>query len=524
MDNEKLIPLLTRLLKLLNVPVTGATIRSELVNHPEINSLATISDALNRWKVPHAAYRVSHEQLPGMPCPFVAQFARERSGFFLTHRFENGTFLVSDEEGRELAYTEQELGRIFSGIVLVCDANEDSGERDFEQKKAAAIFARLRWPAIILLAVLALAASFFDHSYFSGFSLRIATLSATKLLGLVTAIFLFRESIGLHSAFVKKFCAGEQLNCGQVLASKGARFFWNLLTWSDVGLLYFSFTALLLLFNFSSPAILGLLSLFSLLCLPYTVFSIYYQGRVLRKWCLLCCVVQALFWIEAIILLPYFHWPLPLPVPELGRVLLALAPVLALWLLFKPVLVRAAQADGLQKRLNVFLLNEQLFNQVLGLQPHHDMPAPDYSIVLGEPDAGKVITIILSPFCDYCAELYTEIDDWLRTEPEAELRIVFQVGKDRNVQKTEVVKHLIGLQRDHRDLFPQALSDWYESRNYAVWSKQYPLQEPADVDGILSAQADWCEQERITQTPLVLVDGYELPEPYGIENLQTLLT
>lgn len=524
MDNEKLIPLVTRLLKLLNVPVTGNTIRAELSAHPEINSLATISFALDQWKVPYAAYHISPAQLAAIPCPFISQFARERSGFFLAHGFQNGAFLISDEGGQELSYTEQELGQIFSGVVLVCDATDDSGERNYEQKKAAAIFARWRWPVIALLVALSFGAAFAGHSYFTRLSLRTAVLGLTKLLGLVTALFLFRESIGLHSTFVKKFCAGEQVNCGHVLASKGASFFWNLFTWADAGLLYFSFTALLFLFNSSSPAILGLLSLFSLLCLPYTVFSIYYQARVLRKWCLLCCVIQALFWIEAVLLLPYLHWPLSLPMQEAGYVVMAFAPVVALWLFLKPVLVRAAEAEGLKKRLNVFLLNEQLFNHALSLQRRHDTPAPDYSIVLGEPDSDNIITIILSPFCEYCAELYTEIDDWLLTEPDAELRIVFQVGADQNVQKTEVVKHLISLQRNHRDLLPRALSDWYESRNYAVWSKQYPLQEPADADEVLSAQAHWCEQEQITQTPLVLVDGYELPEPYGIQNLQTLLT
>jgi len=43
-----------------------------------------------------------------------------------------------------------------------------------------------------------------------------------------------------------------------------------------------------------ASASLAIVSLFNLLALPYIIFSVYYQWRVAKQWCVLCLAVQAL--------------------------------------------------------------------------------------------------------------------------------------------------------------------------------------------------------------------------------------
>ena len=69
---EKPARLIKRFLRLLYVPVTGATVQNTLLNHPDYPSLLSISDALRTWKVNTIATRLPKEQLTQLPLPFIA--------------------------------------------------------------------------------------------------------------------------------------------------------------------------------------------------------------------------------------------------------------------------------------------------------------------------------------------------------------------------------------------------------------------------------------------------------------------
>ena len=90
---------------------------------------------------------------------------------------------------------------------------------------------------------------------------------------------------------------GSKRDCNAILSSKAAKVFEGL-TWSEVGFFYFAGTWLLLLFGGRSPFVWQILALLNIVSLPYTVYSIYYQARVAKKWCVLCCTIQALLWLE----------------------------------------------------------------------------------------------------------------------------------------------------------------------------------------------------------------------------------
>ena len=277
MNNERLVALVALLMKLLRVPVTAASVRKELLHHPDVNSLAAVSDVLNRWKISNSAYRVSINQLTYIPCPFVSQFSTERSDFFVVHEIDNGKVYFIDGYNYSHEVPIQEFSEIFSGVILVCDVDATSGERDYKRKRIEYFLNYIRIPVIILLVLLLLCvAVYFHSSYFELLNWKLVCLTLTKLCGLIIGLILFEESSGKTTVFVKKFCSGDSFNCGDVLSSKHSKILWGLVSWSDIGVLYFSSTFLILLFGVQSPSIVGILSLLSLLCILYSIFSIYY--------------------------------------------------------------------------------------------------------------------------------------------------------------------------------------------------------------------------------------------------------
>ena len=48
--------------------VTNATVNETIKNHPDYPSLLSISDSLNKWQIPNAAYKIEVSKLTELPC------------------------------------------------------------------------------------------------------------------------------------------------------------------------------------------------------------------------------------------------------------------------------------------------------------------------------------------------------------------------------------------------------------------------------------------------------------------------
>lgn len=115
------------------------------------------------------------------------------------------------------------------------------------------------------------------------------------------------------------------------------------------------------------------------------------------------------------------------------------------------------------------------------------------------------------------------MQEWLLSEPNARLQIIFKISENDNDDRLDVIRHLIILYQTQSDIFTKALGEWYDIRNYTIWSKKYPLPHyTTDIEQFINAQFQWCSRENISITPLVLVNGYQMPRPYGVETLQVL--
>ena len=524
MDDERLVSIVTCLLKTIRVPVTAASIRSELSSHPDGNSFAAISDVLNKWKVSSSAYRISPNQLNEIPCPFISQFSNERSDFLVVDEIGGGIVRFVDGHNHIQQVSIEQFSSFFSGVVLVCDADAASGEKDYKRKRIIAYLNAMRLPGIILLIVSLLSvAEFFYTKDFEIYNWRFACLTMTKLLGLVAGFILFEESSGKKTTVVQRFCQGESFSCRDVVSSKQARILWGTVTWADLGVLYFSSTLLMLLFGVQSRPILRVLSLLSMPCIVYSFFSIYYQAIVLRKWCLLCCIVQMIFWVETILLFPFFGISDKFIGIDFSICFVTLILPLTIWLFVKPLFLRAGESVDMSRALRSFLYNENLFNHALSLQPKFSLPDMDNSIILGAEESNTTISVVLSPYCEYCASLYRDIEGWLSSGSHAKLQIILKAPEGANGNKVDVVRHLVSLYRERPDIFPLALGEWYRTRNYVTWAKKYSLPDPRlEIEKIMDVQKRWCADENISVTPLLLVNGFQLPQPYGVETLRIL--
>lgn len=302
---------IVHLLKKLNLPVTVSTIRKTIEEHPDYPSILSISDSLKKWKIDNVALEIDAHKLDELPTPFIAH-TKKAGGFFQLVTSVNGAVEFINTKGKKEQQTKEAFLKEWSGVVLLAEGSEISGEKDHAQKKRKELLQNARIPFIILACFLLCAGFFFSTFQPFNFSTFLLTLLLIlKLTGcIITGLLLWFE-IDKSNPVLKQFCtAGKNTNCSAVLSSKSSKLF-NFISWSEIGFFYFagSFIFLLSIVNsqLSTTSLLSsvnshlsTLAWLNLLALPYTIFSIFYQWRIAKHWCPLCLAVQVLLIAEFI--------------------------------------------------------------------------------------------------------------------------------------------------------------------------------------------------------------------------------
>ena len=116
-------------------------------------------------------------------------------------------------------------------------------------------------------------------------------ISYKKYQGLYYLSLLILHEFEVHLSFTDKLChLNKATNCNTVLNDKASKVF-GWFGWADAGFIYFTGWLLFLVQGFNGQG-LSIIGYFIGIILPYPLFSIYYQGFVLKKWCPMCLGVQ----------------------------------------------------------------------------------------------------------------------------------------------------------------------------------------------------------------------------------------
>jgi len=452
-----------KLLKCLAIGIEPATIITELEKHPDYPSLLAISDVLTAFDIDNAAYRVDAENISTVPCPFIAHTNLNGGDFLTIEKISGETVLASSDKWNRHTLSLDEFKKMFQGVVLTAEPSSAYKATT----SLITVLNSIKVPAIAIVLLLMLMGALLHNGYFTDLTWQTALLTLFKTAGLVTSILLLIQSIDSNNPLVQKLCqASSKTNCNAILSSKAAKVF-DGLSWSEVGFFYFAGTWLLLLFGGGSALVWWVLAALNIVSLPYTVYSIYYQARVAKQWCVLCCTVQALLWLESIPLIINIQAnPLVFTngwVEVLIPVAICLLLPVVLWMLLKPLFLRLQQLSPLKDQLRKFKYNTELFNSVLVAQPKYATPDDEWSIVLGNVEASNIITMVSNPYCPPCAKMHASLDELLNNNGNIQARIVFTASNAPEDIKTPVSRHLMALNElPDKAIVKQALHDWYE--------------------------------------------------------------
>ena len=518
-------------LQLIKVKVNNATVNETLQNHPEWPSLLCISDSLKKWNIPNAAAKMDMSDIDQLPVPFMAYMHDSEFPLqVVTEVSENQIRVIKNGVGRTVLHQRNEFLKSWSGIYIIAEPNEQSGEHNYEINKKKAVLKELVPIALIffvmlvsLLPLLKGISALPDNIRKAGF----ITQYFLFLTGIVVTLLLLWYEIDKNNPILKKVCTGiAKGNCSAILTSKQSKLF-NWLSWSEIGFFYFAGSFIFLLF--AKAESVGMLAWLSLLAVPYTIFSIHYQWRVAKHWCLLCLAVQALLLVggtNAILNRTFLH----LPIIDFrflsGFILSFLFPILA-WYTIKPWILRLQEAQTTKREYLRTKFDIEIFDMLLKKQKHITISTDGLGITIGNPNAKHEIIKVCNPYCGPCAKVHPELEALLHEMPDLKARIIFNTPNDERARGLWPVKHLLAIaEKGEIKSTREALDDWYNAKEkaYDVFAAKHPVNgELKRQTEKIEAMHNWCKKMEIEFTPTIFIDGQKLPDAYSIGDLKYFL-
>lgn len=279
--------ILSDYLGLLGVPYTDEYVADEMASMP-FKTLFGLSKLLEKYGVDTRAYRVADKsQLSQLPVPFIAPT-------------DSGLVIVTSVDDKSVGCLSQGAGEstprdkwieAWSGVAFCGFPHEDACEPDYAAHRRVKLLTRLRDKGIVAGVLLLFVYLFVSNHIYAHVSTILLTLF--NLAGLYFTYLLVQKSLRIHSRAADEVCKVlQEGGCDSILETSASKLM-GFFGWSEIGFTYFSVSLLTLLVF---PQSLPYLALFNACCLPYTLWSIWYQHFRAGAWCTLCVSVQCTLW------------------------------------------------------------------------------------------------------------------------------------------------------------------------------------------------------------------------------------
>lgn len=315
MATKKESSLICDYLEALGVPHTSGY-SNKRVDDMAFQTFFGLSKLLEEYKIQSEGYLIEDKsEITKLPTPFIAVAG-------------NGEVVVTEVTPLKVSYLSDgqkeitDLGNFtdaWDGRVLLSYPSPDAIEPDYASHARIQFFMRAKRWILLACALFVFVYLFIVNNIYSHFTTIL--IAAIDLAGVYLTYLLVQKSVKIHNPAADRVCGVlEAGGCDSILEMKASKFF-GIFGWSEVGFSYFSVSlAVLLLF----PSMIRWLALANLCCLPFTVWSIWYQRFRAHKWCTLCVSVQCSLWL---LFFCYFFggwlkeaWPVQLEFFVLGAV------------------------------------------------------------------------------------------------------------------------------------------------------------------------------------------------------------
>lgn len=487
----------------------------QLEKYPQKNSLASYHYILSWMGIENMGVQVSSETLAAeIPLPTIVHLDRSGAPFAIVDRIDSESVTISAGKRIE-KIPRQRFDEIFSGNCIAFAADSpDIDKKDYIRwlivKASKYVLPVIVSIAFIMCLVVPKPVNIFGIIY-----------AVLFLAGLAASIMLFSKQEGVQIKLADTICksGGESSNCNSVMDSKGGKLF-GIISWSDIGVIYFA-TALISLLILGYDKLGLIVSVLSVICISYVFYSIWYQWRVVRKWCPLCLSVQAVFILQLIVAIFAFNhagmqfhlYPL-IVFGVIGIIIAALVFVL------EPLINRAVRFPYTERNFREFRHEPEVMDLLMNGKSY-DTSGVSQMII--NPEAENIVTFVFSTFCGPCLVKIKGILKLL-TKYDVGLRVVMPLKNPEDAKELSLIEYFITRCLESPEKFIQ-LMDSYPDDYSTIRQKfgTFKSSNPEIVHGIILSHYQWFYANGFTGTPVILYNNHKLPDYYNLHDLEIII-
>ena len=511
----------------LHIKLTKCLLCKELEEHPDFPSLGAVKDVFGKFNISSIALKLEDksniEKIEGC---FLAQIIdiKNNSNLF--------AIIYSQDEDKLNWYNpikkkKELIDRdffldLFTGYIFYAESNKNSGDREYS-------YTRKKENQSNMFSIL-LSVSIFSYLLFSLFFIKtnfvkiyfVVFILFLLLGGVITALMLLYEYDN-NSSTLRKICnSSRKVNCLAVLSSKGS-IIWGV-PWTVIGFSYYLGLLFSLLTNSFSTNIFVAVSYFNILSLPYIIYSVYYQKFIVKQWCVLCLLVQfinlALFILSVLVgsFSDSFKFDFLSIFSIFGSFILSFGVSYLLWLYIQ----KLRDNKDSSSLLKMIKYNRDVFFSLLKNERKIEGITNDFGVILGNPNGSIHIVKVCNPYCYYCSLSHPVLSQLVKNNDEIKLQIIFFVNPDSDEYEHTPIETFLGAYYEGKDI-ELILSDWYNDEDKKL--EDFIRLHPITVDNSsknksnATSMFDFCMKNKITYTPTIFINGYELPEIYNFSDL-----
>lgn len=527
---------LMHLVKLAGIKISRTTLQKELSEHPDYPSLLAIVDVLRNFGVDNLAVRVAIDEWDyDFSCPFLAHIKSSdlvNEIFVVVRNLSKEKIEFYSPESKKIEIMSWDnFNQIYKGVILVIEPSENAGEKEYRRNSIK----ELQSSSMQTLAFLALPIITIIFCIFTLYNQEISdpigliVFLMLSLTGFIVSMLLIWHEIDEYNPVLRQICqGGSNVNCSAILNSSASKFFG--ISWSSIGFTYFTGMLLLLIISGKNyPAFVTLLSVINIAAIPYVFFSIYYQWRVAKQWCILCLAVQSILVLQLATNISYHFYDTTKFSNIHASEYLSVVSVFLIVFVFILVLIPALQKEKSTRLLTMELQrikhSPQIIDSLILKNKQIELPKDILTIQKGNPNGKFKLLIVCNPYCNACSKAHIVLEELLVNNEELDLKLIFTATENEDDPKREPVMHFLAIsQIDQSDLIKRALDDWYHApeKNYQSFAEKHPIGNElldAQIEKI-KLMNDWCESVKVLATPTLFINGHELPEMYSVSDLK----
>jgi uncharacterized membrane protein len=512
--------ILEQFLDAIEVPYTQLFAEKLYNEHPHRNNMYGLKKMLDVYGVKTIGVRIEPKELSTLNFPCILHTHGDFA-IGLDTTDEKITYLI---HGKKTEVTHGVFKKTWTGNALVVSETTDANEPEIKRHRQEEILSTIKRYSIPVLLTLTFLVGLIDNAVSGKYSFLYAFGMILSMTGIAVCAMLMQKQLFNESKYGDRVCSlFHHTDCNSILDGAKAKI-WGI-SWSEVGLGFF--IANTLLFTLLQEYFL-FIAIANWMAMLYGFWSVYYQWRIAKNCCVLCVMVQAIIWIFGILSAwIYISEPNVLTSSITGGTYVSIAYLIGIMAVHYYATSCSAKKERINtvQRYRALKANTDVAKALIQKQDYYETTLEDSCILFGNRDAKMRITILSNPHCNPCARMHERVDKLL--DSCGDDICVQYIFSSFNEQLEDSSRYLISCYNpDDQQKSKDEFTKWYagEKNNHEDIVKRYSDQiHKDDVEKELNRHKEWRKRTNLIATPTILVNGFELPAEYEIEDLAMII-